>query len=41
LKALAHDVLDEKRIAQPITVQRLLREVVEEVLGSANPQGVG
>ena len=35
LENLAREVLGEERIAHPVTVQHLLREAVDEVLGSA------
>ena len=40
LEHLARGILDEERIAHPLIVQRLLREAVEEVLGSTDLGGV-
>ena len=40
LEALAQQVLGEELIAHPVSVQRLLRRAVEEVLESADPDGV-
>ena len=40
LEALARDVRGEERIAHPVTVQRLMREVVGEVLDSKDPEGL-
>ena len=40
LETLAQQVLGDDRAAHPVTVQRLLRRAVEEVLGSTDPDGL-
>lgn len=39
LEGLARQTLGESRIAHPLLVQRLLRDAVENTLGSADPSG--
>lgn len=40
IESLARQVLGDERIARPLTIQRLLRQAVEEALGSSDPDGV-
>lgn len=39
LENLARGILGEERIAHPLLVQHLLREAVDDVLSSADPEG--
>lgn len=40
LETFAQQILGEKRIAHPVSVQRLLVQIVDEVLESADLEGV-
>ena len=40
LETLARQNLGDERIARPLIIQRLLRQAVEETLGSSDPDGV-
>jgi len=40
IEALARQILGEERIARPLIIQRLLRQAVEEAVGSSDPDGV-
>src|SRR5829696_1416578 len=40
IETLARQILGDERIARPLTIQRLLRQAVEEAVGSSDPDGV-
>jgi hypothetical protein len=40
LETLARQILGDERITPPLMIQRLLRQAVEEALGSSDPDGV-
>jgi hypothetical protein len=40
IESLARQILGDERIARPLIIQRLLRQAVEEALGSSDPDGV-
>ena len=40
IETLARQILGDERIARPLIIQRLLRQAVEEALGSSDPDGV-
>jgi hypothetical protein len=39
LETLARQILGDERIAAPLIIQHLLRQAVEEALGSSDPDG--